>query len=333
MADKKISQLTAASTPLAGTEVLPIVQSSATVKASIANIQAAPVAAANANAVQYLDASKVPSTSTTFVYNGALGVGTSNPLSRVSIAGGNLSVTGDAEAKGVLKLGDDTTATPYVGVYRGALGSLSAGNYLNLGGFDGVAITAQTAALGSQARRLTILTSTGNVTVDTGNLVMGTAGKGIDFSVNANAAGMTSELLNDYEEGTWTPQLTNETPPTTPYTMQIYGAVYTKVGRLVTVHCRFRTTAVDTTGAAGDLRISGLPFTAAGGDLGFSAASISFASSWTDYPINGFVGQNSTVISLRFRSAVNGADQEMAPTSLASGTANNLILTLSYITA
>jgi hypothetical protein len=32
MADKKISQLSAASTPLAGTEVLPIVQSSATVK-------------------------------------------------------------------------------------------------------------------------------------------------------------------------------------------------------------------------------------------------------------------------------------------------------------
>jgi hypothetical protein len=40
MADKKISALTAASTPLAGTEVLPIVQSSATVKVSAANITA-----------------------------------------------------------------------------------------------------------------------------------------------------------------------------------------------------------------------------------------------------------------------------------------------------
>jgi hypothetical protein len=38
MADKKISQLSAASTPLAGTEVLPIVQSSATVKVSIDNL-------------------------------------------------------------------------------------------------------------------------------------------------------------------------------------------------------------------------------------------------------------------------------------------------------
>lgn len=38
MADKKISALTAATTPLAGTEVLPIVQSGATVKATVANI-------------------------------------------------------------------------------------------------------------------------------------------------------------------------------------------------------------------------------------------------------------------------------------------------------
>lgn len=40
MADKKISQLSAAATPLAGTEVLPIVQSSATVKVSIDNLTA-----------------------------------------------------------------------------------------------------------------------------------------------------------------------------------------------------------------------------------------------------------------------------------------------------
>jgi hypothetical protein len=38
MADKKISQLTAAATPLAGTEVLPIVQSGATVKVSVDNL-------------------------------------------------------------------------------------------------------------------------------------------------------------------------------------------------------------------------------------------------------------------------------------------------------
>ena len=40
MADKKISQLPAATTPLAGTEVLPIVQSGTTDKVSVANLTA-----------------------------------------------------------------------------------------------------------------------------------------------------------------------------------------------------------------------------------------------------------------------------------------------------
>lgn len=40
MADKKISALTASSTPLAGTEVLPIVQSSATVKVAVSDLTA-----------------------------------------------------------------------------------------------------------------------------------------------------------------------------------------------------------------------------------------------------------------------------------------------------
>ena len=40
MADKKISALTAASTPLAGTEVLPIVQGGTTVKVSVGNLTA-----------------------------------------------------------------------------------------------------------------------------------------------------------------------------------------------------------------------------------------------------------------------------------------------------
>lgn len=76
MADKKISALTAASTPLAGTEVFPIVQSSTTVKATIANVQAAPVAAGTAYGVQYLTSSKVPTSSTSLQFDGQnLGVG------------------------------------------------------------------------------------------------------------------------------------------------------------------------------------------------------------------------------------------------------------------
>jgi hypothetical protein len=47
MADKKISALTGATTPLAGTEVLPIVQSGATVKVAVSNLTAGRIASAN----------------------------------------------------------------------------------------------------------------------------------------------------------------------------------------------------------------------------------------------------------------------------------------------
>ena len=76
MADQKISQLTAATTPLAGTEVFPIVQSGTTVKASISNVQTAPYAAGTANAVPYLNGSKVLTSGTALTFDGTnLGVG------------------------------------------------------------------------------------------------------------------------------------------------------------------------------------------------------------------------------------------------------------------
>lgn len=98
----------------------------------------------------------------------------------------------------------------------------------------------------------------GNQTVVDGNIVIGTAGYGIDFSADPSAPGMTSELLDDYEEGTFTATLTASTPPSSPPTSTGH---YTKIGRLVTVMTTF--TNVDTTGASGTYFITGLPFAAA----------------------------------------------------------------------
>ena len=47
----------------------------------------------------------------------------------------------------------------------------------------------------------TPITFVGDVTLSTGNLVIGTSGKGIDFSATSSGSGtMTSELFSDYEE-------------------------------------------------------------------------------------------------------------------------------------
>jgi hypothetical protein len=82
------------------------------------------------------------------------------------------------------------------------------------------------------AREVLRATSTGDVNVVTGNLVIGTSGKGIDFSATPGTG--TSELFADYEEGDWTPQLFNTiTSPTITYTQQT--GRYIKIGKMVFV--------------------------------------------------------------------------------------------------
>lgn len=104
-------------------------------------------------------------------------------------------------------------------------------------------------------------TRTGDQTIVAGNLVIGTSGKGIDFSANPNPAGMTSELLNDYEEGTWTPVIARSGGGLTYTPSGSDVGYYTKVGRQVTVTCSFGGTW---TGGSGDYEITGLPFTVGG---------------------------------------------------------------------
>jgi hypothetical protein len=107
--------------------------------------------------------------------------------------------------------------------------------------------------------------SAASVTASTGNFVVGTSGQGIDFSATPGTG--TSELLADYEEGTWTATLVGTTtPPLTPVTATGF---YTKVGRQVTVSVYIGNK--DTTGALGTMQVTGLPFTSAVDAIGTCA--------------------------------------------------------------
>ena len=72
-------------------------------------------------------------------------------------------------------------------------------------------------------------TLSGNVTLSTGNLIVA-SGQGIDFSATPGTG--TSELLDDYEEGTWTPTIVMDTGTSTGGT---FSGLYTKIGRQVTL--------------------------------------------------------------------------------------------------
>jgi len=109
----------------------------------------------------------------------------------------------------------------------------------------------------STANGLVSPTFSGDVTLSNGNLVIGTSGKGIDFSATSGTG--TSELLADYEEGDWTPTIGGDgTAGTQTYTTQV--GRYTKIGNRVYFNLRIVLSAKDAA-TAGNLIISGLPYT------------------------------------------------------------------------
>ena len=116
------------------------------------------------------------------------------------------------------------------------------------------------------------LDSSGNLTISNGNLIVGTAGKGIDFSADPSAAGMTSELLDDYEEGTWTPTAGSGLTVTGTF---VSSGTYTKVGRLVTVNFTISATLLVCSNAT--QIIAGLPFSHAADLIGSNGVLVNAA--------------------------------------------------------
>lgn len=190
MADKKISALPAATTPLSGTEVLPIVQGGVTDQVSVNNLTA----------------------------------GRTVPATRLSMPTGS--------------------HTMYVG-FDGATDAMQIATQTE--------INLQTGAGYGMAVNID---SSHNVNVSQGNVKLSTAGKGIDFSANTHAAGMTSELLTWYEEGTWTPTFNSFT---LNGTQTVHTATYTRIGRLVFLQATF-SNSLTQSASGGTSYIDGLPF-------------------------------------------------------------------------
>jgi hypothetical protein len=114
--------------------------------------------------------------------------------------------------------------------------------------------------------RVSINTS-GDVTFKVGNLIQGTAAKGINFTANSAAAGKTSQLLNWYEEGTWTPLMSADGGGTDNWTASTATGRYTRCGRTVFIEVIYTYTAKQTNSGFYAF-MTGLPFTPAN-DGGF----------------------------------------------------------------
>jgi hypothetical protein len=103
----------------------------------------------------------------------------------------------------------------------------------------------------------------GDIEVIDGNIKFA-SGHGIDFSATGNGgATMQNELLDDYEEGTFTPTLRGNNTNSSPV---ISGSgKYTKVGRLVHVWISFQNKNQTYLPSGEYIQVHGLPYTIGGG--------------------------------------------------------------------
>lgn len=282
MADKKISELVSASTPLSGTETIPIVQGGVTKKATPGNM--------------------------------TLGQSI-NPFS-ITVSSSTPTITlNDTDA------GHQTTFQEVGSNFE--LWSKNGVARIYVGGSKIEALQAQ---------------ADGDILCPSGNFVVGTAGKGIDFSADGNAAGMTSELLDDYEEGTFNPTFTTDGVNFDSVTYDaLTSAKYVKIGLMVHVQIMIRTDNITVGSATGNVRIGGLPFTASSGVQADSSGELTVgqASSWAgDVPFSAEVVSGSTTARLWYRTSVNGATTATAIADLGTGADTNLIrCSGSYIAA
>jgi hypothetical protein len=162
--------------------------------------------------------------------------------------------------------------------------------------------------------RMSISGTAGDVTVSTGNLVIGTSGKGIDFTAEAasteGGTDRTASSLTDYEQGTWTPRGVDAVAATVTF------ANYTKIGRLVYVSCDV---TLGSESGGGDQQISGLPFTSAGsgaeyGGVVYSSTNATASNDGTNptFQLMAAVRPSETTFRLYFN--VSGTTDELSQT-------------------
>ena len=149
-----------------------------------------------------------------------------------------------------------------------------------------------------------------------GNLRILTAGKGIDFSTTADSSGtITSEILDDYEEGSYVVTVTGSTSGS--FALNPNSFRYTKIGRVVHVSGRFYIVSGSPTGA--ECRIS-LPFTSSSHIQAQDGSAYSYVTTYNAYsPNNDYQMANSVIAGNAYSVLIwvvpNAAWQSVSPSS------------------
>ena len=114
----------------------------------------------------------------------------------------------------------------------------------------------------------TSLTVANGLTLTDGNMTLA-SGHGLDFAATGDGTGSSqAEVLDDYEEGTWTPAISG-------LSLTILGATYTKIGNMVRLNCSMQ---MPSTSSSSAMEFSGCPF------AGISNQEGAGMPAWSDAP-------------------------------------------------
>jgi hypothetical protein len=208
----------------------------------------------NANAIQVIGWKVVPATAggtgqTSYAVGDILYANTTTTLAKLAdVATGNALISGGV---GVAPSWGKIGLTTHV---SGTLPTANGGTNLTSFTANGIVYASSTSALATSAN---LAYNGTDLTLTSGNFVVGTSGKGIDFSITSHPAGMTSELLADYEEGTWTPTLVASGGGASAAD---FTGRYTKIGNVVYFNAFMNDSGSNNFGT-GTLTFGGLPYT------------------------------------------------------------------------
>tara|TARA_R100001510_G_C7587060_1_gene157994 strand:- start:287 stop:868 length:582 start_codon:yes stop_codon:yes gene_type:complete len=158
------------------------------------------------------------------------------------------------------------------------------------------------------------------LTLSDGDITLA-SGHGINFAATGDASGMTAELLDEYEEGSFTP-IIGGSSSNGSLSYDTQAGTYTRIGRAINFNLVI-VTASTVTGGSGTLQIDGLPFSAratssgqvfgwyGGASIGYFINLSSYGTATQDIKLLGPV-QNGTF--MRFHSFTNQGDASAPPT-------------------
>jgi hypothetical protein len=252
--------------------------------------------------------------------SGNVGIGTSSPQTNLHVDAGTKNYTGTTPGLGTYAVSIESGSTGTCGIGIGSHNNIP--SIQGFGGGTGYNL-ALCPANGSVAIGHTspsqALDVVGNIEVSGGIYLGGTA---------------AANLLDDYEEGTWTPEYEGATTAGS-FTYDLQSGYYTKIGNLVTATFFIRTDAI-VSAAAGNLKIAGLPFAGktTGSNEDTGGGFVGSAVGWgTQYPVSATKINGSASMFLRTQSAFNVNTVNLDSSTMVDAANSNFVsMTFVYYT-